>query len=92
MLCYNENKKVEKMKKVVLIIFLLFSSLIAKEDYSEMSTQELIEIIGYVKDENKLSFLKELNSRIPKMSEYEKAQYEKRLNETLEEKQLENEK
>jgi hypothetical protein len=67
------------MGKIALIIFLLFSFVFAKEDYSEMSTQELIEIIGYVKEENQQSFLKELNSRIPKMSEYEKAQYEKRI-------------
>ncbi|MDZ7818645.1 MAG: hypothetical protein U5K55_08510 [Aliarcobacter sp.] len=53
------------MKKITLISLLLISFLFAKEDYSEMSTQELIAIIGYVKDDNKDSFLKELNSRIP---------------------------
>ena len=52
------------MKKNVLICLLLFSFVFAKEDYSEMSTQELIAIIGYVKEDNKDSFLKELNSRI----------------------------
>ena len=34
------------MKKNVLICLLLFSFVFAKEDYSEMSTQELIAIIG----------------------------------------------
>ena len=64
-----------------------------EENYSEMSTQELIEIIGYVKEENQQSFLKELNSRIPKMSEYEKAQYEKRLSgDITQEEQIEDEK
>lgn len=67
------------MKKIILISFLLFSFLFAKEDYSEMSTQELIAIIGFVKDENRESFLKELNSRIPNMSENEKIQYQIRL-------------
>ncbi|MCB9096100.1 MAG: hypothetical protein H6630_00360 [Arcobacter sp.] len=38
-------------------IFLLLSVVFAKkEDYSEMSTQELIEIIGYIKEQNKESF------------------------------------
>ena len=46
------------MKKIALIFLLLFSFVFAKEDYSEMSTQELIAIIGYVNDENKESFLK----------------------------------
>ncbi|AXX95351.1 MULTISPECIES: DUF1104 domain-containing protein [Arcobacter] len=81
------------MEKIALIIFLLFSFVFAEENYSEMSTQELIEIIGYVKEENQQSFLKELNSRIPKMSEYEKAQYEKRLSgDITQEEQIEDEK
>ena len=67
------------MKKIALIFFLLFSFFFAKEDYSEMSTQELIAIIGYVNDENKESFLKELDSRIPFMSNDEKELYEKTL-------------
>ena len=65
------------MKKIALISLLLFSFVFAKEDYSEMSTQELIAIIGYVSDNNKDSFLKELNSRIPNMSDSEKELYEK---------------
>ncbi|MBU0923437.1 DUF1104 domain-containing protein [bacterium] len=67
------------MKKIALISLLLFSFVFAKEDYSEMSTQELIAIIGYVKDDNKDSFLKELNSRLPFMSDSEKELYEKTL-------------
>ena len=67
------------MKKIALIFLLLFSFVFAKEDYSEMSTQELIAIIGYVNDENKESFLKELDSRIPFMSNDEKELYEKTL-------------
>jgi hypothetical protein len=67
------------MKKITLIFLLLFSFTFAKEDYSEMSTQELIAIIGYVKDENKAFFMEELNSRIPNMSDDEKVLYEKTI-------------
>lgn len=73
------------MKKITLIFLLLFSFVFAKEDYSEMSTQELIAIIGYVKEENKDSFIKELNSRIPNMNEEEKTLYENTI-QKLEEK------
>ena len=69
------------MKKNALICLLLFSFVFAKEDYSEMSTQELIAIIGYVKEDNKDSFLKELNSRISNMSDAEKELYEKTVEE-----------
>jgi hydrogenase-4 membrane subunit HyfE len=63
------------MKKIVIISLLLFTFVFAKqEDYSEMSNQELIAIIGYVKEDNKAKFIKELNSRIPTMTEAEKAQ------------------
>ena len=69
------------MKKIALICLLLFSFVFAKEYYSEMSTQELIAIIGYVKEDNKDSFLKELNSRISNMSDAEKELYEKTVEE-----------
>lgn len=70
------------MKKIALISLLLFTFIFAKqENYSEMSTQELIAIVGYVKEENKVQFFKELDLRIPKMTEQEKAQYEQNLQE-----------
>ena len=70
------------MKKIALIFLLLFTFVLAKqEDYSEMSTQELIAIIGYVKDENKAQFIKELNSRIPTLTQEEKAQFEQNIEE-----------
>ena len=60
----------------------MFTFLFAKqENYSEMSTQELIAIIGYVKEENKVQFFKELNTRIPKMTEQEKIEFEQNLQE-----------
>ena len=68
------------MKKIVIISLLLFTFVYAKQEYySEMSNQELIAIIGYVKEDNKAKFIKELNSRIPTMTEAEKAQYEENL-------------
>lgn len=48
-------------------------------NYSEMSTQELIAIMGYVKPENKHDFLKELNERVDSMTKKEKKEYEKNL-------------
>ena len=70
------------MKKIALIFLLLFTFVFAKqEDYSEMSTQELIAIIGYVKDENKAQFIKELNLRIPTMTQDEKVQFEQNIKE-----------
>jgi hypothetical protein len=70
------------MKKIAFIFLLLFTFIFAKqEDYSEMSTQELIAIIGYVKEENKAQFIKELNSRIPTMTQDEKAQFEQNIQE-----------
>ena len=44
-----------------------------------MSTQELIAIIGYVNESNIDSFIKELNSRIPSMTEDEKNLYKETL-------------
>ena len=78
MLQLNKNK-VTEMKKITLIFLLLISFLFAKEDYSEMSTQELIAIIGYVKDANKDSFIKELNSRISTMTEDERNLYKETI-------------
>ena len=70
------------MKKIILVFLLLITFCAAKqENYSEMSTQELIAIIGYVKEENKVQFFKELNLRIPKMTEQEKIEYEQNLQE-----------
>ena len=46
------------MKKKFVFYFFYLSVFFAKdkEDYSEMSNQELIAIIGYVKDQDKESF------------------------------------
>lgn len=79
LICYNNYQEthIEKTMKVFVSVILLVSVMFAKVDYSEMSTQELIAIIGYVKKDKKESFQKELKSRIPTMTPKEKAEYEK---------------
>lgn len=73
------------MKRTVILLLsalLFISSLHAAENFSEMSTQELIAIIGYVKDKDVEKFIAELETRIPNMSAAEKKQinnYEDRL-------------
>jgi maltodextrin utilization protein YvdJ len=69
-----KTKKREKMK--IIIAFLLACTIsFAKTDYSEMSTQELIAIMGYVKKSEQNKFYNELRSRIPTMNEKEKKEY-----------------
>ncbi len=68
--------------KIFLSILLFVSFLDAGENYSEMSTQELIAIIGYVKEKDVDKFIAELETRIPTMSPAEKKQinnYEDKL-------------
>lgn len=67
------------MKKCLLLILIISSFVFAKVDYSEMSTQELIAIMGYVEPENKMKFKKELNLRVPTMTANEKNEYQKNL-------------
>ena len=70
------------MKSIIKAFFfipLLLASLNAKENFSEMSTQELISIIGYVKPSESDKFQKELKIRVPAMSESEKKKYEKNV-------------
>jgi hypothetical protein len=67
------------MMKYILSLIFISVSLFAKVDYSEMSTEELIAMIGYVKPENQKSFQKELELRYPKMNEKEKKVYVKNL-------------
>ena len=44
------------MKKIFLMGLLVAGFAFAKENYSEMSTQELIEIIGFVDEKDKSAF------------------------------------
>ena len=65
--------------KIFLVLSLLFSISLAKEDYSEMSNEELIAIMGYIKEKNKKEFKKELDQRVPTMNEREKRFYDRNL-------------
>ena len=67
------------MKKIIFSLIFLAVSLIAKTDFSEMSTEELLAMIGYVKPANQKSFNEELELRYPKMSKKEKSIYVKNL-------------
>jgi len=70
------------LKKFILLLISLLlglSLLYAEENFSEMSTQELISIMGYVKKENIEKFNQELKSRVQNMNEKEKIDYEKNL-------------
>ncbi|MGB6330008.1 MAG: DUF1104 domain-containing protein [Halarcobacter sp.] len=69
-----------KFKKILAIsIITIFITPSFAVDYSEMSTEELIVIIGYVKKQNKDKFEKELKSRVGTMNPDEKAKYKKNL-------------
>ena len=65
--------------KTFLLTLLFVSFLNAGENFSEMSTQELIAIMGYVKPHERKKFNKELESRLPSMSVDEKSKYKKNL-------------
>lgn len=68
------------MKKFISISILTFMlSPLFAVDYSEMSTQELIVIMGYVEKKNEAKFKKELKSRVPTMNAKEKARYEENV-------------
>jgi len=68
------------MKKILSIFIIsFFLSPLFAVDFTEMSTQELIEIIGYVKKENQAKFDKELKSRVSTMSSKEKSQYNEKM-------------
>lgn len=54
-------------------------TLFAKTDFSEMSTEELLAMMGYVAQNNQSSLHKELEYRYPKMNEKEKTIYIKNL-------------
>ena len=66
-------------KSLIILCLLLMPSISFGENFSEMSTQELIQIMGYVKKENKYKFEKELKSRISTMTSQEKKEYKKNL-------------
>lgn len=66
-------------KSLIILLLTVFLSPAFAVDYSEMSTQELIVIMGYVEKKNQAKFKRELKSRVPTMSAKERAQYKKNL-------------
>ena len=68
------------MKKLLTIfIITLYVTFAYAENFSDMSTQELISIMGYVDKQNKKKFENELKSRISTMTPKEKKMYKKNL-------------
>ena len=69
-----------RMKKILATLLLtIFISPVFAVDYSEMSTQELIAIMGYVKEIDLKKFNHELEQRKQIMNKDEKLRYEKNL-------------
>ena len=64
------------MTKILFFSLLTFTLLWAKADFSEMSTEELIALIGYVDPNKEEHLYKELERRTDQMSEIQKAFYE----------------
>lgn len=64
------------MKRSFSVLCFAFGLLFAKADFSEMSTEELVAMIGYVEQSKEAHFYKELEQRTHQMSEAQKALYE----------------
>jgi len=64
------------MKKVLFACLIILCSLFANTDFSEMSTEELIALIGYIDQTTEESFYQELDLRVPQMDEEQKALYD----------------
>jgi len=65
--------------KMLFVLFSLMVSLFAKVDYSVMSTEELLAMMGYVPAKNEKAFKVELGKRVDMMSKKEKRVYIKNL-------------
>lgn len=64
------------MKRLFFAGCLLLTMLFAKTDFSEMSTEELIALIGYVDKTREERFYEELERRTSQMSDAQKAFYD----------------
>ena len=67
------------MKKVFCCLLIFSMALFAKVDYSVVSTEELMAMVGYVPAENQSAFLREVNARIRTMSAKEKQIYQQNI-------------
>ncbi len=63
----------------IVFVFLMLTALFAKVDYSVMSTEELLAMMGYVPAKNEKAFKTELEKRVGSMSKKEKKIYLKNL-------------
>ncbi|MDD2383354.1 MAG: DUF1104 domain-containing protein [Sulfurospirillaceae bacterium] len=63
------------MLKKILISLILCSCLFAEAKYSDMSTEELLALIGYVKSDNETQLALELAKRVNQMDDNEKQVY-----------------
>lgn len=64
--------------RVVVVFLLLLSFAFCKADYTQMSNEELIALIGYVSEKNMKDFNKELQKRVPTFTKEEKLKYEEK--------------
>lgn len=64
------------MKKILFMCLVIVSTLFANNDFSEMSTEELIALIGYIDHTAEERFYQELDRRTSQMSEEQKALYD----------------
>ena len=64
------------MKKIFFACLLCLTLLWAKTDFSEMSTEELIALIGYIDQAKEERFYEELDHRVFQMNEAQKTFYE----------------
>lgn len=67
------------MKGFVLFLLVL-TFLFARVDYSQMSNEELIALIGYVSADKQKEFEAELRKRLPTFTQEEKKKYEESKN------------
>jgi len=68
------------MIKKILLIITTTVILFGGTDYSELSTQELLAIVGYeTENKSNKAVLKELKTRVPEMNTKEKSNFTKKL-------------
>ena len=67
------------MKKILFLFVVFVVTVFAKVDYSAMSTEELLAMMGYVSPQNRSKFETELKSRVKNMNSKEKKIYFKNL-------------
>ncbi len=67
------------MKKILFLFVVFVVTVFAKVDYSAMSTEELLAMMGYVSPKNRSKFETELKSRVKNMNSKERKIYFRNL-------------